>query len=191
MMLLCHTALFCLLALNFRLSLAQSKVYSVNEFVLDLKVDQYCYAEAREEITFFFQEGEFSKAYRSILLDGFKVHDFEVRSPDTTVSDVKKSVEGDIFSGQWSFPVVSGPANITFVLEYTTTKVVKQFDTDRFNLKWITTGENWDVSIATVEATFHLPSYITSQDYNEIDTAPPGSILDGVIRWKWTYPPGE
>lgn len=92
------SALLCLLALYFRLSLAQSKVYSLSDFTLDLEVNSYCGVEAREDITFFFESGEFSKAYRSILLRNFKVYDFEVSSPDTTVSDVKKSVEGDIFT---------------------------------------------------------------------------------------------
>jgi len=111
----------CLAALWFivRPAAAQEKQYALSNFDVTVQVRPDGSYEVEESITYDFQRGAFSRAYRSVVGDGGAIRAVRVTSPDTPVDSVRIGEANGTPQVRWAFPDRSAPAqfDVRYVLE--------------------------------------------------------------------------
>jgi hypothetical protein len=152
--LLASIAVFCSTPLG-----AQEQVYEIArlEARLELRADGAYHI--REAITYDFQEGSFTFAYRDIPLansDGVSL--VTVESADVAIGNVEQEEELSSWRVRWEFPPTSGA--VTFVLEYEILGAVREVD-ETNEVFWRVVGSGWDVPFRQVEAEVVIPSTLS------------------------------
>ncbi len=115
-----------------------------------------------EELTFQFDLGTFTYAYRDLPWRGFdELRDVQVLDqsgqplPATVMFAAK--VTGD-WHIRWTYPSTAAPAARWFSVQYTLTNALAQPASDRNRLDWMAVGTGWSVWILNASATVRLPS---------------------------------
>jgi len=99
---------------------AQEKQYEFSNFDVTVHVRPDGGYEVEESITYDFQRGSFSRAYRSVVQeDGGAVRDVRVTSPDTPVDSVQMGEYDGTPQVRWAFPDRSSPTqfDVRYVLD--------------------------------------------------------------------------
>ena len=99
---------------------AQEKQYALSNFDVTVHVHPDGRYEVEESITYDFQQGRFSRAYRSVVREGAEgLRNVRVTSPDATVDSVWTGVEDGVRQVRWTFPDRSAPArfDVHYVLD--------------------------------------------------------------------------
>ncbi|MGM0419937.1 MAG: DUF2207 domain-containing protein [Bacillota bacterium] len=146
--------LLVILSLGSSEGLEASQHYEISSYRLELEVDQAGDFFIKEEITYDFQEGRFSKAYREVPGRGFSSLEFiglEGEDTSTTITEVK---EGSRLEVEWDYPARTEPA--TFNLQYVGRDGLISRE-GRNILDWQAVGTSWDVPIQQVEVIVSLP----------------------------------
>lgn len=90
---------------------AQEKQYALSNFDVTVQMRPDGGYEVEESITYDFQQGTFSRAYRSVIRgDGGALQDVQVTSPDAAVDSVHIGETDGVRQVRWTFPPRSGPA---------------------------------------------------------------------------------
>jgi len=99
---------------------AQEKQYALSNFDVTVHVQPDGRYEVEESIAYDFQQGSFSRAYRSVVREGAgALRNVRVTSPDATIDSVWTGVEDGVRQVRWTFPDRSAPAqfDIRYVLD--------------------------------------------------------------------------
>lgn len=99
---------------------AQEKQYELSNFDVTVHVRPDGSYAVEESITYDFQQGSFSRAYRSVVQgNGGAVREVRVTSPDTPVDSVRMEEDDGTRQVRWAFPDRSAPAqfDIRYVLD--------------------------------------------------------------------------
>lgn len=99
---------------------AQEKQYELSNFDVTVHVRPDGGYEVEESITYDFQRGSFSRAYRSVVQeDGGAIRNVQVTSPDTPVDSVRMGEDDGTPQVRWAFSDRSVPAqfDVRYVLE--------------------------------------------------------------------------
>src|SRR5438128_12616078 len=148
---------------------AQDKLYHLVANAIIMKVDPNGSLRIRETLTFRFDLGTFSFAYRDIPWRGFddlvdiSVLDGAQVPLNYTVSFAPQAT-GD-WHIRWTFPLVTAPAIRTFIVRYTVTNALLQPASALNRLDWQAVGTGWSVFTDNLTVDVVLPA--------GIDTAQP------------------
>ena len=99
---------------------AQEKQYELSNFDVTVHVQPDGSYAVEESITYDFQQGSFSRAYRAVVReDGGAMRDLRVTSPDTPVDSVRRGENDGTRQVRWAFPDRSAPAqfDVRYVLD--------------------------------------------------------------------------
>lgn len=95
----------------------ETKHYEISNFDVTIRVTPDGTYEVEETITYDFQRGTFTYAYRSIDDDNVTaIRDVRVTSPDVTVDSLQRTEEDGDVRLRWTYPERSSPA--TFRIRY-------------------------------------------------------------------------
>ncbi|MFP4229060.1 MAG: DUF2207 domain-containing protein, partial [Salinivenus sp.] len=98
-------------------SAQEEKRYELSNFDVTVQVQPDGSYEVEETLTYDFQQGIFTYAYRSIDADDVDaIRDVRVTSPDVPVDSVRRTEEDDNVRVRWSYPERQAPA--TFEIRY-------------------------------------------------------------------------
>ena len=135
------------------------KRYIVDGYQVELNLRTDGSVQVREKISFLFQEGEFSYAYRKIKGSSIdSISDMRITSEDAAVLSVERK-GGSSF--RWNFEPREEPA--TFLLEYVAHGVLISEGPNN-ELNWWAVGQEWDVPVTNVSVTVTLPYTDLTQD---------------------------
>jgi hypothetical protein len=143
------------------------RVYHLDQLEVILLVAPSGDIRVLERMEFNFTSGNFSMAYRTIPHFGFD----ELTKATVYDGDGDPVMSGstylwDNFKGKyeirWTFDPVLGPANRTFILDYTVSGGVAQVNKDQNAFDWYAVGPDWGVRIGKVNVTIVLPENISS-----------------------------
>lgn len=157
---------------------AQAQSYHLSGYAVRFDVRSDGGIEITEQLTFRFDSGAFSFAFRDIPWRGFddignvSVQD-GVGAPADFTFWFEPSLSGE-YHIRWTYPVAVAPTDRTFVISYTVTNVVLQPAADRNRVDWLAVGLGWGVPIENVSVEVALPP---SVDPASVATSPsPASI---------------
>ncbi|TLZ80305.1 MAG: DUF2207 domain-containing protein, partial [Methanobacteriota archaeon] len=143
---------------------AQEKVYHLAANAISLDVATNGALRIEEHLTFSFDLGTFSFAYRDIPWRGFddlvdiSVLDGAQVPLNYTVSFAPQAT-GD-WHIRWTFPLVTAPAIRTFIVRYTVTNALLQPASALNRLDWQAVGTGWSVFTDNLTVDVVLPAGI-------------------------------
>ena len=159
---------FCILILIFIFTLNISSVeaeqsYGIDNYIVEMEVNNNGDFIITEEIKYNFLEGEFSTAYREVPGRGFSSLDFvSISGVDTSVSDYSVS-EGAELEIDWEYPPSSNQA--TFRIKYIGKAGLISRD-NRNIIDWQAVGTDWNVPIENAEVRITLPDGPMNTEFN-------------------------
>ena len=117
-----------------------------------------------ERLTFSFDEGTFSFAFRDLPWKGFDdVADVSVENTTGSALDFTTTFQpqanGD-WHIRWSYPATIAPAVRTFVLRYTLTNALLQPSATLNRIDWLAVGTGWNVFTRNVTVDVSLPGVV-------------------------------
>ncbi|TLZ70683.1 MAG: DUF2207 domain-containing protein, partial [Methanobacteriota archaeon] len=140
---------------------AQEKVYHLASNAVTLDLDANGSIRIAERLTFSFDLGTFSFAYRDIPWRGFddilavSVED-GAGTPESFAFWFAPEATGE-WHIRWSFPPAAAPAVRTFVVRYTVTNALLQPTATLNRLDWQAVGTGWSVFTDNLTVEVILP----------------------------------
>lgn len=158
--------LFLILIMIFGLNLNQVRAeqsYRIEDYIVEMEVNNNGDFLITEEIEYNFLEGEFSTAYREVPGQGFSGLDFvSIAGVGTPVSNYNVS-DGSELEIDWEYPATTEEA--TFRIKYTG-KAGLISSEDRNIVDWQAVGTDWDVPIENAEVRVSLAEAPADIEFN-------------------------
>ncbi|MFW6301524.1 MAG: DUF2207 domain-containing protein [Bacillota bacterium] len=145
--------LILVLGLNLN-SIEAQQSYRIENYIIEMEVNQDGDFLITEEIEYNFLEGEFSTAHREVPGQGFSEIDFiSISSADEPLVDYNVN-DGNSLEVDWEYPLTSDSA--TFSIEYAGREGLISKN-DRNIVDWQAIGTDWEVPIENAEVRINLP----------------------------------
>ncbi len=130
------------------------KLYEISDYIIKLDINQAGDFKISEEISYHFQQGEFTSAYREVPGRGFSGVEFiSLTGVDLPVIDYQVE-DGSSLELQWEYPPEENRA--TFRLKYLGQEGLISRE-GRNYVDWQAVGQEWEVPIRNVEVQVSLP----------------------------------
>jgi hypothetical protein len=144
-------------------SVKAEQSYKIDNYLIELDINNEGDFIITEEIKYNFLKGEFSTAYREIPEHGFSSLDFiSITGVGTAVLDYNVS-EGSELEIDWEYPPSSNQA--TFRIKYIAKAGLISRD-QRNIIDWQAVGTDWEVPIKNAEARITLPNGPQATEFN-------------------------
>jgi hypothetical protein len=152
-------------------SISAQKQYHVTSYGTTLEVQIDGSLKIVERISFSFDEGSFSFAFRDIPWVGYdEIRDLRVEDENGQNLGFEFWFESGEYHVRWNYPPVSSPAERTFTITYSVTNALGQVSADRNRLDWQAVGPGWSVPVENVAVLVVLPFVV--QDLSQIAHSP-------------------
>ena len=145
-------------------SVEAQQSYRIENFVIEMEVNNEGDFIITEEIEYNFLEGEFSTAYREVPGQGFSRIDFiSMGGVGTALSDYNVS-DGTSLELDWEYPLTTEAA--TFRIKYAGRAGLISRN-ERNIVDWQAIGTDWDVPIENAEVKISLPEEPEDIEFTE------------------------
>jgi len=131
------------------------KVYEISNHDVTVRVAPDGSYDVEESITYDFQQGAFTFAYRRIDAEGGEVRDLTVRSPDAVLDSVEISRDDDRVRVRWTYPERTAP--LTVELTYSVSGALVERGSDN-EIRWDPLAPEATVDTRDVDLRVLLPA---------------------------------
>jgi len=158
------------------------KVYEIANHDVTVQVAPDGSYDVEESITYDFQQGAFTFAYRRIDAEGGEVSDLSVRSPDTVLDSVEISRDDDRVRVRWTYPERTAP--LTVELTYSVSGALVERGSDN-EIRWDPLAPEATVDTRDVDLRVLLPATfdIDAEDVR-VETDPAFEVSNRAGGWE-------
>jgi hypothetical protein len=147
------------------------KAYEISNHDVTVQVAADGSYDVEESITYDFQQGSFTFAYRRIDPEGGEVRDLTVRSPDAALDSVDVSRDGEYVRVRWTYPERTAPLTVEFTYSVSGALVERGSENE---IRWDPLAPEATVDTRDVDLRLLLPATfdLTAEDVRvETDAA--------------------
>ena len=158
------------------------KVYEISNHDVTVQVAADGSYDVEESITYDFQKGAFTFAYRRMDAKGGEIRDLTVRSPDAALDSVDVSRDGDRVRVRWTYPERTEP--LTVEIRYSVSGALVERGSDN-EIRWDPLAPEATVDTRDVDLRVLLPAtFDLGADDVRVETEATAEVSNRAGGWE-------